>query len=283
MPAVSQLHLDLDGAWPRDALPGAAYLDLRERGAALRYCTTGRVVEDFLKTTNGRLADFTLYGSGDFHHVSSLLLRRVERPFTLVSFDNHPDWDIRPPHWCCGTWMNRALEIPNLQGIVIWGCANGELNWPGRWFANHKARRAHRLDAFPWAERTSTASQKIWPVVTRANWRLAFSAFAQRLTDTEVYVTVDMDCLTDAESVTNWEHGRFTAEDIAWALREIRGHAWLAGGDVCGAWSPIRYARFWQRVAGKIDHPPQKPVDPAKAAEINIRALRTIWPALVSA
>jgi hypothetical protein len=281
MPAASQLHLDLDGAWPRDALPNAAYLDLQEWGAALRYCTTGRIVEDFLKTAHSRLADFTLYGSGDYHHVSSLLLRRVERPFTLVSFDNHPDWDIRPPHWCCGTWMNRALEIPNLRRIAIWGCANGELNWPGRMYANHAARCANRLDAFPWAEHTSESSRKIWHGVSRENWREKFREFAARLADTDVYVTVDMDCLNDAESVTNWEHGHFTAEDIAWARISLSAHARLTGGDLCGAWSPIRYARFWQRIAGKIDHPAQKPVDAAKAAEINIRAMRIIWPSLV--
>src|SRR2546430_12918631 len=34
------LHVDLDGAWPRDILPEAEYLDCAQWDAALRYSTT---------------------------------------------------------------------------------------------------------------------------------------------------------------------------------------------------------------------------------------------------
>src|SRR6516164_7841929 len=34
----------------------------------------------------------TLYGSGDFHHVSLALLRRIQQPFNLLVVDKHPDW-----------------------------------------------------------------------------------------------------------------------------------------------------------------------------------------------
>ena len=34
----------------------------------------------------------TLYGSGDFHHVTLALLRRLTTPFNLLVLDKHPDW-----------------------------------------------------------------------------------------------------------------------------------------------------------------------------------------------
>lgn len=281
MAAPSSLHLDLDGAWPRDVLPDAGYFDAQHWGAKLRYWTNARLVERFFSEVEPQLADFTLYGSGDFHHVSALLLRRVKQPFTLVSFDNHPDWDIRPPHWGCGTWLNRALELPQMRQAVIWGCSNGELNWPGRLFANHTARRARRLHAHPWAERTVPSSQKIWPSVTRMNWREKFSRVMSHLASGFAYVTVDIDCLAEGEATTNWESGLFMAEEIAWALRELRKHVTILGGDICGAYSPIRYARWFQSLAGTFDHPKPVPVDANEALKINRRAFEIIWPALV--
>jgi len=254
-----------------------AYADVRAWGPRLRYCSTSDRMENFQAQMREQLADFTLFGSGDFHHVTALLLRRVAKPFTLVSFDNHPDWDIRPPHWCCGTWFNRALELPQLRQAVVWGCANGELNWPGRLFA----RREPRLHAHPWAERTAPASQRIWQAVTRENWREKFSAFAAQLPVKSVYVTVDLDCLNLTEARTNWEAGLFTAAEVAWALRELRQHTEVVGGDVCGAWSAPSYERPFQKLAGWIDHPRPAAVAAAAAQAGNLRTLARIWPALI--
>ena len=280
MNATTALHVDLDGAWPATALPDARHLDRREWGPPLRYSTTSALVRDFYENMQSELRPFTLYGSGDFHYLTALWLRRVEEPFTLVSFDNHPDWDIRPPHWCCGTWINRALELPHLREVAIWGCGNFELNWPSRLFANRRAMRENRLSIWPWSERISRSAREIWPGIQRMHWQRQFARFAQRLMGAKVYVTVDLDCLSG--SATNWENGLFTNEDIAWALRELHTHTEVIGGDVCGAWSPVVYARFKQRIGGKLDHPRLPAVDPAVAKVRNAKALEMIWPALTS-
>ena len=105
-------------------------VDLRAWGPRLRFCALDREVEEFRAEVAPRIAeaDFLLYGSGDFHHLSALWLRRHAEagPITLVSFDNHPDWDIRPPKWCCGSWINRALDLPGVERAAVWGCGNFE-------------------------------------------------------------------------------------------------------------------------------------------------------------
>lgn len=280
MNTSSMLHLDLDGAWPRDVLPDANYLDLRDWGPQLRYSTKRHLIEQFFAETHSQIVPFTLYGSGDFHHLTALWLRRITEPFTLITFDNHPDWDIRPPHWCCGTWINRALAMPNLQRVVIWGCGNFELNCPSRWFANWRALRADRLRVQPWTERIAPSARRIWPGIQRENWRAQFQKFAQSFHGKNIYVTVDMDCLTREESVTNWEQGLFTAEDVAWALGELRENAKMLGGDLCGAHSPVHCARWRQSIESRLDHPQIELPDPAEALRRNRRALQTIWPAL---
>jgi hypothetical protein len=238
------------------------------------------MVEEFYESIRDQTAPFTLFGSGDFHHLSALWLRRVNESFTLLSFDNHPDWDIRPPRWCCGTWINRALELPALRRAAIWGCGNFELNWPGYLFVSRRALRAERLNVWPWTERLQPSGRRRWPGITPKDWRSRFSDFARGLAGENVYITVDLDCLDQREATTNWEQGLFTAADVAWAIGEIRTHARIVGGDLCGAFSEPRYARRLQKFLATRDHPKQTAVSVATAQESNTRAFRAIWPAL---
>src|SRR5207237_2921907 len=94
-----RLHLNLDDAWPNEQL-GLSSTDLRNWGPQLRFSAPPSLVEKFYRECGARFGAFNVYGSGDFHHLSALLVRRVKEPVVLVSFDNHPDWDIRPPKWC---------------------------------------------------------------------------------------------------------------------------------------------------------------------------------------
>jgi hypothetical protein len=274
------VHVDLDGAWPRDAVAGARYLDCRAWGPGLRYSANGSGMRRFAEYMASRPARFTLFGSGDFHHLTLIWLRRQVEPFTLVSFDNHPDWDIRPPRWGCGSWVTRALESSLVQQASVWGCGNWELEWPTRLFANHRALKAGRVRVRPWRERLSPKAAERWRGMDRENWREEFARFAEGLAGRRIYVTVDLDCLRSEESTTNWENGLFTAEDVAWALGEIERHAGIAAGDVCGAYSPPKYARFIQGIEGRLDHPKLPPIDRAEATARNLEALRVIWPAL---
>ena len=142
---------------------------------------------------------------------------------TLVSFDNHPDWDVRPPRWACGGWVCRALEMPHVRGASVWGCGNFELALPVAAVRQPlgPARRPAQVHA--WAERQKPAVCRRFDCMGRENWRERFERFADELAGREVYVTVDLDCLRAEEAATNWENGLFTADDVAWAIGQLRG------------------------------------------------------------
>src|SRR5690349_20900652 len=89
-------------------------LDLRSWGPGLRLgCSFGRfraferLVDACLPPPDSPPA-LTFVGSGDFHHVSLALIRRLQRPFVLLIFDNHPDWMRGVPFLHCGTWVHHA-------------------------------------------------------------------------------------------------------------------------------------------------------------------------------
>ena len=274
------IHLNLDNAWPARALP-IETLDATSWGPQLRFSAPARLIEQFYREYAARVAPFIVYGSGDFHHLSALWARRLVEPFVLVSFDNHPDWDVRPPRWGCGGWVNRALELPNVKKVSVWGCGNFECWWPRQFFGNRRAEREGRLEVHPWADDRSASEQNRPGAILRSKWREHFGRFVNELGESNVYVTIDLDCLRAEDAVANWESGRFMLEDVAWALTQLRAaRTRILAGDICGAYSSPKYARGKQRFAAEMDHPKLAQPNLEAAGQINLRAFHALWPIL---
>jgi arginase family enzyme len=283
----NSIHLNFDGAWTADTMQ-LRTLDFRDLGPRLRYFAGRAALDEFDERLPRDLPPFVLYGSGDFHHLSALWVRRAVAALgaggdlTLICFDNHPDWDVRPPHWSCGGWINRVLEMSAIRNAQVWGCGNFELTFPARLFANRAALRDARLVVHPWAERYGKSVRDRFDCVNRVNWRSRFDLFTSTLARANVYISIDLDCLTADAASTNWENGLFTAEEIAWAVGELRARAKIVGGDLCGAYSPSRCRGIMRRLAAWWDHPPLPAFTFEQAQQTNTAALKTIWPALTA-
>jgi hypothetical protein len=276
------LHLNLDDAWPNESID-LSVIEARNWGPQLRFSAPPRLIEQFYREHQTNIATkFLLYGSGDFHHLTALRLRPVAEPIVLVSFDNHPDWDVRPPKWACGGWINRALEVPNVRHASVWGCGNFECWWPHQIFGNHRAERAGVLEVHPWADDRPAKDRQRKGAILRENWREHFERFLKTIDGMSVYVTIDLDCLCAEQAITNWESGRFTIADLEWALGKLREFCRIIGGDICGAYSPPKYARWKQRFAAEFDHPKIRLPDDDKIRAINLAALEKLWPLLAT-
>jgi len=274
------LHLNLDDAWQDEPL-GLPVIDARASGPQLRFSAPPCLVAEFYREHEATLASpFLLYGSGDFHYLTALRLRRIAGPIVLVSFDNHPDWDVRPPKWGCGGWVNRALELPHVRQVSVWGCGNFECWWPHQIFGNRRAERAGILEVHPWADDRPVKDRQRQGAILRDNWRERFEQFLKSLGETSAYVTIDLDCLRAQEAVTNWENGRFSIADLEWALGKLRESSHILGGDICGAYSKPEYARFKQRFAAEFDHPKIQLPSSDQIRAINFKALQKLWPPL---
>src|SRR5262245_16379115 len=90
----------------------------------------------------------TFFGSGDFHHVSLALLRRLTKPFNLLVLDNHPDWMRGLPFLHCGTWLWHASRLPQVRHIYHVG---GDVDFDNhyRWLAPWRALRDRKITVFP--------------------------------------------------------------------------------------------------------------------------------------
>ena len=81
-----------------DALDGAGMTVMvaLDGAGAMRIVASRRAKAELLERLGrrdgeGQGVPAFFYGSGDFHHLTSVLLSRVEEPVTVVQFDNHPD------------------------------------------------------------------------------------------------------------------------------------------------------------------------------------------------
>jgi len=272
-----------DDAWDFERSPwfkAPPRVDALGAGPSLRFITTAMAVESFWAMFSEHFRPFTLSGSGDFHHLTAIFVRKVKEPFIILSFDNHPDWDVRPPRWSCGAWVNRALENPMVQQVAVWGCGSFECRLPWRLLGNRSACRSGRLRVAPWRSEGQNYPAWLQPV-SPSNWRAAFAEFVETLRMPAIYVTVDLDCLGESDAITNWENGRFVLSDLVWAITLLRQQVRIVGGDICGAFSAMRYSSRFQALAGRFDHPRQRSVTDHERRSVNLRALETIWPHLV--
>jgi arginase family enzyme len=274
------IHLNLDAAWEAAVLPMPT-LELRNWGPRLRFSTTRKIADAFYRQIESKLTEFILYGSGDFHHLSALFVRRLNQPFTLVSFDNHPDWDVRSPRWCCGCWVNCALDLPQVQRVSVWGCGNFECWPPHHVFGNLRAERRGKIEVHPWVDGRPAKDRKRRGAITRDDWREKFAQFASTLALSDVYVTIDLDCLALNLAWTNWENGKSLLEDVRWALTILRKRGRIVAGDMCGAYSKPAYERRSQKTLSEADHPKLTHPSLAKMRAVNNAAFSALWPSLV--
>jgi len=286
--------LDLDGSVALQSrlvvAASAEVVPLQDWGPRLRLaCSFGRFrrFEDVLGRClpAGGGPTLTFYGSGDFHHVTLALLRRLTTPFNLLVLDKHPDWMRAIPFLHCGTWLRHAARLPLLQRVFHVG---GDLDFDNawRWLAPDDDLRRGKITVFPavrpfqrgpWRRVRNVPVRAGAAPVTQECVERLLRPFAPTLARWPLYVSLDKDVMTAADAVVNWDSGPLQLAEVTAVLRAFltaaRGN--VVGLDVLGDWSPVKLGGTLQRLLHWTEHPPLA-VDPAEAARINERANLTL-------
>jgi hypothetical protein len=282
--------LDLDGAVPPrppDALHDAApVVSLRDWGPDLRIACGFRRFRRFERALAERLggvADtrptLTLYGSGDFHHVSLALVRRQPRPVNLLVLDKHPDWMRGVPFLHCGTWLNHASRLPRVERVFH---AGGDVDFDNtfRWMAPWRLLRAGKICVLP-AVRCFRAGR--WKRIEHQSLRadvdapldagrmgLLLRPFREDLARLPLYISIDKDVLREEDATVNWDSGRLNLAEAALILATFVEAAGgnVAGADLLGNWSEVRCRGPLGKFFHWTEHPAQV-VDAAAARRRN--------------
>ena len=113
--------LNISGIYDEEGwrLPGAAELDFRRLDGCCCYCDS-----DAEAVLRAAIAERPLRAqhwidSGDYHYISKLWIERINEPFVLALFDNHPD-DQEAAFGnllSCGGWVRTAADtLPLMKG-----------------------------------------------------------------------------------------------------------------------------------------------------------------------
>jgi arginase family enzyme len=208
----------------------------------------------------------TLYGSGDFHHVSLALLRRLSGPVNLLVIDNHPDWMRGIPFLHCGTWVHHAALLRQVRSIFHVG---GNVDFDNRFrhlapWAFLKSGKINVLPAIRFFEAASWRAiahepLRLRPAMEVSTRRLQdlLAPFRKQLQTCPLYISLDKDVLGAGEAAVNWDSGHLHLTEIDRIVRSFVAMAdgKLAGLDVVGDWSPVRVQGIFRHYLHWTEHP----------------------------
>jgi hypothetical protein len=263
---------------------GGRQLHCKEEGRSVRLWGEPRVLEKIGGeiarhfATAGKESQICFMGSGDFHHMTALLLRdildRHHAPTTLVHIDNHPDWVHFRNGMHCGSWVNDAHAHRNIAKVITIGVCSRDLRNPERKGANLRWLRAGKLELYPYDHEPSrvvadygkgASYRQIggalhWHCISTIGEQRFLDQLLGRIETRSVYLTIDKDVLIDDDAVTNWDQGRMRMSYLLSLIGEIGRRHRIIGADVVGDYSAPRYGggpltRLAKKVEIAIDQP----------------------------
>ena len=292
--SLRPLLLNLDGAVAAQTgfcaaaqACGGRTLDAHDLGPALRLWTRPAAFADLRQRlrdapTNG--GDIVFAGSGDFHHVTLLLLSRAieaagDLPTTLVHFDNHPDWVKFENGVHCGSWAARAARLQDVKRVITIGICSPDIDRPGGKGADLSVVADGCSQIFPFqaprGQDTLLLCGNEWPSIASLGEDAFADLLVARIETPAIYITVDKDVLCHDDAVTNWDQGVTRLSYLLQLIARVSSKAKLIGADVVGDWSPQHYGAdlnaLLKRGEALMDQPWRAPAR-ADALRINERA-----------
>jgi arginase family enzyme len=279
------------------AAGGGRDLDARDLGPALRLWSRPQALEQLtarlrhdLPASAGPALVFS--GSGDFHHVSPILLARAIEAagceaVTVLHFDNHPDWVRFANGVHCGSWVGHAARLPGVAKVITAGVCSPDIRRPSPRRADLGLLTEERLELYAYRDPDGAASVELcgqsWPTIA-AMGEATFAAFlADRIGTDAIYITIDKDVLRADAAATNWDQGQTSLAFLKALIAPLLVRHTLIGADVVGDWSPAVYGggaieRLMKRGEAMLDQPWSRPAPAARAAneDVNLQLFELI-------
>lgn len=198
-----------------------------------------------------------LLGSGDYHHLTQLLLQRFDshKKIHLIVCDNHPD-NMRYPFGIhCGSWVYWASRLTQIARIDVIGISSDDISlkhaWENHWSPLYKGKLHY------WSiQQNSTWTKWIgagsaWHgYVEVEQLMLDFLAELQN-SHLPIYLSIDKDVLSKDVVMTNWDQGHFLEAHLLNLIQACKDN--LIGADITGDVSAFHYQNRFKRFLSESD------------------------------
>jgi arginase family enzyme len=216
---------------------GTRYIDCSDIPGTDCYCDDEAVAAIRRQIASAGITDahgIHFFDNGNYHYMSKIWTDMVQKPFSLVVFDHHPD--MQAPRFgnilSCGGWVKKVLEENKfIDNVVIIGVADhlveeirAELS---------QASDANILDKVTFIRESEVRETGTSTSFSRMRESLR-SPTESGMTEGRIYISIDKDALSPAFAATNWDQGSL---DIATLKEVIAGFATnhkIIGVDICG-------------------------------------------------
>jgi arginase family enzyme len=234
------------------ALGGRA-IDAADLGERIRLWTRPaafNTLRQRLRSIAPEGADIVFAGSGDFHHVTLLLLERAiaaskQDGVTIVHFDNHPDWVRFENGVHCGSWVAQAAKLPNVTRVITIGVCSGDIDNPANKGADLSVVESGKLELYAYRVPRGRPALEVcgrsWTSVETMGEELFVEFIQTRVATESIYITVDKDVLRASDAVTNWDQGHTSLAFLSTLIRTLAAGRGVIGADVVGDWSKKTY------------------------------------------
>ncbi len=276
---------------------GGRHLHAESLGSAVRLWGKDATLDQLGALICGQFANLGeepklwFMGSGDFHHISALLIDRAaagrSEPITVIHFDNHPDWVHFHGGMHCGSWVNRAAANPNVAKVITLGVSSKDLVRPEWKGANLSLMQEGKLELFPFWHAPSRVRKQYgsgagysqtnghikWRTIAEQGNGPFLATLLSRIATRDVYLTIDKDVLRAEDALTNWDQGQMQLPYLLEIIQTIGGHHRIIGADVTGDYSAPHYSGSMLTRAKKygeifMDQPRCRP-NVTEAARVN--------------
>lgn len=255
------LVLDFDGSVT--PLPDAQVIDMSTWQDAIRFGCSFRVFHTLEHWLNQNMPSHygpVLLGSGDFHHISNLLINRLgkansAKPFQVVVLDNHPD-NMRFPFGIhCGSWVSHVARLPFVSHVHVLGITSGDIGikhaWENRLLPLYRGKLSYWCInvAVGWARRIglSNAFHKF----DSPDELITSFISTQYRHPCPTYLSIDKDVLSVDTVRTNWDQGLMRETHLIDLIAAMKGA--IIGCDITGDISQWRYSSRWKRMLSSLD------------------------------
>lgn len=198
-----------------------------------------------------------LLGSGDYHHISYLLLSRLnkEQPIHLIICDNHPD-NMRYPFGIhCGSWVYWASQLPNVARIDVLGIGSSDIGLAHAWENHWSPLRQGKLHYWSIQQDASwlhkVGAKSAWHAFDEPDSLMKTFLVEMEKVDLPVYLSIDKDVLSKDVVQTNWDQGYFAEEHLNSLIDACDQK--LMGADITGDISLYQYKQWFKRLLSSLD------------------------------
>lgn len=263
------LILDFDGSV--QDLPGARAIALGHHQETIRFgCRRSqlRQLGTVLSADLDERPPVVFLGSGDYHHVSLLLIERLRAlgtPIQVVVFDNHPD-NMRYPFGIhCGSWVWHVSRLPFVARVHVVGITSTDVEL-GRLWENHLGPLYSGKVVYYALHRNLQLMQRLGIRHSRSfeSMRALLEALLATLTLTSdpIYLSIDKDVLSRDVVQTNWDQGVMRLDELFNTIQAFLPR--VVASDIVGEVSCYRYRSRFKRLLSGLDGQVEIPLQTLK-------------------